>query len=96
MAVLCGLRARRTGDALLATLSLGATFETASAVNYLLFPSRFTEILYSGDLFVVVAIGVLLHGTIREMTGAESAVVRSAVSVERARVADELQAGVMQ
>lgn len=88
--------ARRHDDTLLRSLSLGAVVAAAASVNYALFPSRYTELLYSGDLFFLVAVGVVLHGAIREVTGTEAALVRSAVSTERQRVASELRAGVAQ
>ena len=65
-------------------------------VNYALVPSQFTELLYVGDVFLLLAVGSLLAGAILEITSAEAALVRSAVSTERTRVADELRAGVAQ
>jgi signal transduction histidine kinase len=65
-------------------------------LNYALVPSRYTELLYLGDLFMLFAIGVLLWGALTEITSTEAALVRWAVSSERTRVADELRAGVAQ
>lgn len=92
----CAHRARRDDDRLLRAVSLGAVVSAASALNYVLFPSRFTELLYSGDLLFVFAAGIVLDGAIREVTSNEAALVRSAVSSERQRMASELQAGVAQ
>jgi signal transduction histidine kinase len=52
--------------------------------------------LYAGDLFFLLAIAVLFLGAILEITRSEAALVRTAVSSERARVADELRAGIAQ
>jgi signal transduction histidine kinase len=88
--------AHRDDDTLLRWLSLAAVLATAASVNYAVFPSQFTELLYGGDLFLVIAVGLVLYGAIRVITGTEAALVRSALSTERRRVASELRAGVAQ
>jgi signal transduction histidine kinase len=84
------------GDELWRWLTVGLALLAIAFVNYALVPSQFTELLYSGDLFFLLAIGVLLWGAIVEITSTEAALVRWAVSSERTRVADELRAGVAQ
>jgi signal transduction histidine kinase len=88
--------AGRHDDALMRWLSCGAVLAATAFVNYALFPSQFTELLASGDLFFLAAILVILLGAVREITSTEAELVRAAVSVERQRVASELRAGVAQ
>jgi signal transduction histidine kinase len=99
----CGAAAARLavladteGDELWRWMSVGLALLAVAFVNYALVPSQFTELLYSGDLFFLLAIGVLLWGAIIEITSTEAALVRWAVSSERTRVADELRAGIAQ
>lgn len=87
---------RLLGDRLLRWIGVGGMFAAAAYGNYALFPSQFTELLYIGDAFLLVAIGCLLYGTVREITSDEETLVRLAVSTERERVASELRAGVAQ
>jgi signal transduction histidine kinase len=84
------------GDELWRWMALGLALLAIAFVNYALVPSQFTELLYSGDLFFLLAVGVLLWGAIVEITSTEAALVRWAVSSERTRVADELRAGIAQ
>jgi signal transduction histidine kinase len=90
------IRADTDRDELWRWMAVGLTLLAIAFLNYALFPSRFTELLYSGDLAFLIAIGVLLCGAILEITSTEAALVRWAVSSERTRVADELRAGVAQ
>jgi signal transduction histidine kinase len=90
------VRADAERDELWRWMAVGLTLLAIAFLNYALVPSRFTELLYSGDLAFLIAIGVLLFGAILEITSTEAALVRWAVSSERTRVADELRAGVAQ
>ncbi len=64
----------------------GVALAAVAAANHALVPSQFTELLYAGDLFFLLAIAVLFLGAILEITRSEAALVRTAVSSERARV----------
>jgi signal transduction histidine kinase len=90
------VRADTDRDELWRWMAVGLMLLAVAFLNYALVPSRFTELLYTGDLAFLLAIGVLLWGAIREITSTEAALVRWAVSSERTRVADELRAGVAQ
>jgi len=83
-------------DEFLKWLSIALVIAAASYLNYALFPSQFTELLYSGDLFFVLAILALLYGAVREISREEAARIRSAVLEERRRVARDLHDGVAQ
>lgn len=88
-------RAGRGAVGLTRWLGVAAVVSAIAFVNYALFPSRFTELLHVGDLFVLIATGILLYGTIVEITSTEASLVRE-VSSERQRVASELRSGVAQ
>src|SRR5918998_393910 len=84
------------GDEFLKWLSVGSVVAAIAFVNYALFPSEFTELLYAGDLFFIVAVVVLLIGAVREVADEEAAQIRTAVLEERRRVARDLHDGVAQ
>jgi signal transduction histidine kinase len=84
------------GDDFLRWLSVGSVIAAVAFVNYALFPSQFTELLGSGDLFFIAAIIALLYGAVREISREEAARIRSAVLEERRRVARDLHDGVAQ
>jgi signal transduction histidine kinase len=86
----------QAGDMLLRWLAAACVVLAAAFVNYALFPSPFTELVYAGDLFFLVAVGTLLVGAVREVASAEAARVGSAVFEERRRMARDLHDGVAQ
>ncbi len=83
-------------DEFLEWLAIGCVIAGIAFVNYALFPSQFTELIYSGDLFFLAAIAVLAYGAVREISREEAAQIRSAVLEERRRVARDLHDGVAQ
>ena len=83
-------------DEFLKWLSSALVIAAASYLNYALFPSQFTELLYSGDLFFLAATLALVYAAVREITNEEQAQIRSAVIEERRRVARDLHDGVAQ
>ena len=94
-AVVFAQLAEATDDDFMKWLSMGSVIAAVAYVNYGLFPSEFTELLYAGDLFFLAAVAVLLIGAIREISNVEAALVRSAVLDERRRVARDLNDGVV-
>lgn len=88
--------ADRHGDRLMAWLSVGATIAAGAFVYFALIPSRFTELIYGGEILWLCAVVVFLFGAISEITNLEAALVRSAVTAERRRVARDLHDGVVQ
>jgi signal transduction histidine kinase len=95
-AVLFAQVARRTLDELTWWLALASVLACASSVNYALFPSHFTELLYLGDYFFLLAVAALLVGSVREIGAAEAALVDRALYLERRRIAREMHDGVAQ
>jgi signal transduction histidine kinase len=89
-------RADRSGDRFIAWLSIGCTIAAGAFVYYALIPSRFTELIYGGEILWVLAIIAFWYGAISEISNLEAALVRSAVMSERKRVARDLHDGVVQ
>ena len=73
-----------------------APIAAVAYVNYALFPSQFTELLYVGDFLFLLAVAVLLIGAVREIGNAETRLVQQAVYLERRRVGRDLHDGVAQ
>jgi signal transduction histidine kinase len=88
--------AEQEEDEFLQWLGIGSVIAAIAFVNYALFPSQFTELLYSGDFFFIGAIVALLYGAVKEISREEAARIRSAVLEERRRVARDLHDGVAQ
>jgi signal transduction histidine kinase len=83
-------------DEFLQWLSIGSVIASVAFVNYALFPSQFTELVFSGDFFFFAAVAALLVGAVREISREEAARIRTAVLEERRRVARDLHDGVAQ
>jgi signal transduction histidine kinase len=88
--------ADRSRDELMKWLSVGSIVATVAFVNYALFPSRFTQLLYGGEIVWLGAILIVVYGAVREIANTEAGVVRAAVLAERRRVARDLHDGVAQ
>jgi signal transduction histidine kinase len=88
--------AEQHGDEFLEWLAIGSVIAGVAFVNYTLFPSQFTELVYSGDLFFLAAVAALAYGAVREISREEAAQIQSAVLEERRRVARDLHDGVAQ
>jgi signal transduction histidine kinase len=89
-------RAAREGDELQFWLGLGATIAGVGYLNYVLFPSIYTDFLYAGDIFRIAAVIAWGVGTIRVIGAYQTAYAESAVLDERRRVARDLHDGVAQ
>lgn len=77
---------------------LGPAFALAAfaRVNYVLFPSLYSDWLYTGDLLRTASYGVLLVGAAREIRRYWSMQAQDAVHEDRRRLARELHDGVVQ
>lgn len=86
----------RHGDELLRWLGPACVLAAFARLNYVLFPSLYTDWLYTGDLLRTGCYLLLLVGAMREMQQYWSAQSRAAVLEDRRRLARELHDGVMQ
>jgi signal transduction histidine kinase len=85
--------ARRTGDELIAWFALASTLGAFARVNYFLFPSLYSDWVYTGDLFRLGFFFVLLVGAFREIQGDQKDLIEAAELRERRRVARALHDG---
>jgi signal transduction histidine kinase len=91
-----GRRAERERDELQLWLGMGSTIAGIAYLNYVLFPSAYTDFLYVGDIFRVAAVVVWGIGTIRVISEYQEAYAGAAVLEERRRVARDIHDGVAQ
>jgi signal transduction histidine kinase len=91
-----GRRAERENDEFQLWLGMGATIAGIAYLNYVLFPSAYTDFLYVGDIFRVAAVVTWGIGTIRVISQYQEAYARAAVLEERRRVARDIHDGVAQ
>ena len=89
-------RARRSGDRVEAWLGAGATLGAFARLNYFLFPSLYTELIYTGDGLRTGFYLLLLVAAAVEVRGYWAAQAEAAVFAERRRVARDLHDGAMQ
>jgi signal transduction histidine kinase len=88
--------ADRTSDNFIGWMGIGSTIAAGAFVYYALIPSRFTELIYGGELLWISAVIAFWYGAVSEIANLEAALVRSAVRAERRRVARDLHDGVVQ
>jgi signal transduction histidine kinase len=86
----------RRNDELLRWLGPAFALAAFARVNYLVFPSLYTDWLYTGDLLRTGCYLLLLLGAGRELNQYWSAQSRAAVLDDRRRLARELHDGVIQ
>ena len=90
------VQATRRNDELLRWLGPACALGAFARVNYALFPSLYTDWLYTGDFLRTGCYLLLLIGAMREMKQYWSAQARAAVLDDRRRLARELHDGVVQ
>ncbi|PPK98080.1 signal transduction histidine kinase [Kineococcus xinjiangensis] len=95
-AVAFTVRAHRSGDDLLGWVGAACALGGWARVNYLLFPSIYSEWLYTGDLLRLGFYLLLLVGAVREVRDYWSAQAEAAASAERRRLARDLHDGAVQ
>jgi signal transduction histidine kinase len=100
MTVLCAAAAagfarsaRRGADELMGWLALASTFGAFARVNYFLFPSLYSDWVYTGDLFRLGFFLVLMVGAFREIQNHQRDLIEAAELRERRRVARALHDG---
>lgn len=89
-------RSRATGDALLRWLAVAAVFGAFARLNYFLYPSLYTDWVYSGDFFRLAFYVAILAAAAREISSYWETVSRTAVLEERRRIARDLHDGLAQ
>ncbi|HZG98486.1 MAG TPA: ATP-binding protein [Nocardioidaceae bacterium] len=89
-------QADRRDDQLVRWLGPACVFAAFARINYLLFPSLYSEWLYTGDVMRTACYVLLLVGATREIGAYWPAQARAAVMEDRNRLARELHDGVVQ
>ncbi|GGI44968.1 signal transduction histidine kinase [Agromyces flavus] len=89
-------QAARRDDELLRWFAPAFTLAAFARINYLLFPSIYTDWLYTGDLLRTGCYLLLMIGALRELQHYWSDQTRSAVREDRRRLARELHDGLLQ
>jgi signal transduction histidine kinase len=90
------LRAEETGDEFLLWLGAGAMFAAFARVNYFIFPSLYSEWVYTGDLLRFIWHLLLFIGAVREIQVYQRVYAEARVLAERRRIARDLHDGLAQ
>jgi signal transduction histidine kinase len=89
-------RAEATGDEFFLWLGAGAVFAAFSRVNYVVFPSLYSEWVYTGDILRFGWHLLLFIGAVREIRVYQRAYAEARVLEERRRIARDLHDGLAQ
>ncbi|MDQ3856935.1 MAG: sensor histidine kinase [Actinomycetota bacterium] len=89
-------RAEQTGDDLLKWLAAASTLAAFARVNYAIFPSLYTDWVYTGDLLRFGFYAVVLGAAAREIHAYWQEVAEAAALDERRRLARDLHDGLAQ
>lgn len=89
-------RAETSGDEFFLWLGGGAIFAAFARVNYFIFPSLYSEWVYTGDVLRLCWHVLLLIGAVREIGVYQRAYVEARVLEERRRIARDLHDGLAQ
>ncbi|MBM7503573.1 ATP-binding protein [Agromyces aurantiacus] len=89
-------QAARSNDELLRWLAPASAVAGFARVNYLLYPTLYTDWLYTGDLLRTAGYALLLVGGLRELRVYWGAQAHVAVIEDRRRLARELHDGLLQ
>ncbi len=89
-------RAERTGDEMMTWLAAGAVLAAFGRFNYFLYPSLYSEWVYTGDVYRLLFYLVVMLGAAREIASYWSRLAQTAVLDERRRIARDLHDGLAQ
>src|SRR5262249_17644777 len=89
-------RAEWTGGGFTTWLAASAALACFAALNYLFFPSLYSEWLYPADILRVGAYLLILAGAVREINRYRGGLATAAVLDERRRIARDLHDGLAQ
>jgi signal transduction histidine kinase len=89
-------RADATGDSLWRWFAVASTLAAAARLNYFLYPSEFSQFVYTGDIFRLCFCVVLLGGAAQEIRRYWAGQVDAAILDERRRIARDLHDGMAQ
>jgi signal transduction histidine kinase len=86
----------RTGDELMRWVAAGCVLAATARIHYLLFPSLYSEYVYTGDLLRLGFYVLMLVGAAREIRSYWEDRARAAVLEDRRRMARDLHDGLTQ
>jgi signal transduction histidine kinase len=89
-------RAARSGDDLMRWFGVACTLAAFSRVNYLLYPSLYSQWVYTGDAFRLLFHLIVLLAAAREISVYWSTAAEAAILEERRRIARDLHDGLAQ
>lgn len=89
-------RAEQQRDPLMTWVAVSAAVNTFARANYFLFPSLYSEYVYSGDVLRLAAYLLLLIGATREIRSYWQHAADAAVTEERRKIARDLHDGLAQ
>jgi signal transduction histidine kinase len=96
LACAVGFAFRARGDELMQWFAAGAAMGAIARVNYFLFPSLYSNWLYTGDILRLGFYVLLFIGAMREIGSYQRRLAQTAVTEERRRFARDLHDGVAQ
>ena len=88
--------ASRRQDMLMLWFAIGATLAAFARLNYFLFPSRFSDYFYTGDVLWLGFFIAVLIGVAYEIRGSQRELEHAAAIEERRRLARDIHDGVAQ
>jgi signal transduction histidine kinase len=83
-------RAARSGDELLAWLAIALALFALARLNYFLFPSMYSEWVFTGDFLRFAGYLTILVGALRQIAAYQRAAAKAAVLEDRSRIARDL------
>jgi signal transduction histidine kinase len=89
-------KASRSGDQLMGWLAAACVLAAFARLNYFLFPSLYSEWVYTGDFLRLGSYLMLLAGALREIRAYQEQLAHAATLEERRRIARDLHDGVTQ